>query len=625
MKRLSVWASLLFSVLCLFVFMGCGGGDDSGTTTALTGRVEGYAYLQGGAITLGNSATPPAGATALSGATLTIDGKSGSATTEASGRFLISDVPIGQRKLHVNGGGAPVLDVPLTVIKSTTIQTGTFATSRTQAVDTAKTAASGLGTVADFQILAPQQPLPVGTIVKPALGGDDAQDSPALTVTVAAPSYLVFVDQQPGARFQHPAAYYLVDAATGAITTTLNVSSWPRINSVSQYADDDLNATAQDLVQPGTRKVAPDKLKAEVSRAIRSRGRDHVPGATDPKTYALLIQGNSRSDMAADIPNVQEQLFGETGLSSPVEFSIWKPTGAENTNAKKQVLDLYNAICAKAREQDTILIYVTSHGSKNGGFYLQQGAKEDGSDVDEAILFPSLEMNTSLCKACHVIFIIDTCYAGEQMVELAVNTPPHAGQKLSVLASSSSAETSGGVTVENRKATGKALGGVFTNAFLNSLREYREVHSSAGQGNLKDIFDGAVAIMNSDSQHPQQVFKWDGTSCGAAPTLVSVTPTSVTAKHTVGDTSCPQGLGNVTLKNVSDHTVGYNLSMNSSYFNLSGELSGSLTPGQSKSWGLSFNCGKVPPLEASIGVTATAEEDGHTQTLSVPVTLNKGP
>ncbi|MGC4045835.1 MAG: caspase family protein [Armatimonas sp.] len=627
MKRLSVWASLLFPVLCLFVFLGCGGGgDDSGTPTVLQGRVEGYAYLQGGTIVIGNTATPPAGANALSGANLTIDGKSGSASTEASGHFLISNVPVGQRKLHVSGGGAPMLDLPLTVVGSATISPGVYAVSRSQAVDLAKTAAAGLGTVSDFQIMAPQQPLPTGTVVKPALGNDDGADDPALTVTLSAPHYLVFVDQQPGARFQHPAAYYLIDAATGGVAVR-NVSSWPRINSVNQYSNDDLNATAQDLVQEGTRKVVPPTFGPELSRAIQARTRDHVPDATDPKTYALLILGNTRSDMATDLVNVKAKLFGPGGLSGANEITTWEPAEEVNTNAVAQIKKKFEDICAKARPEDTILIYISSHGTRNGGVSIQQGVEADNQTTDPDYLFPFLDLNTSLCAACHAIFIVDTCFSGGQMVEMAVKSPPHVGQKLTFIASSSSAETSAGITTTNNAITGKRMGGVFTNAFLDALKSFSDAHGGAGQGNLQTIFDDLVKHM-PDYQHPQTVFKWDGSACGGMPTYVTVTPTpqeGFTAKHTVGTTSCPQTLGNMTLTNVSDHTVSYNLNVNSSYFNLGGGLSGSLSPGQSKSLGLSFNCGKVPPLTAAIGITATAEGHSDQQSLSVPVTLNSGP
>ena len=546
-----------------------------------------------------------------------------SVATDASGHFLVEGAPVGQRKMHVapTGGGA-ALDVPLTVIGSATIQTGAVAVSRSQAVDLAKAAAASLGTVGSFQILAPQQPLPVGTILKPALGGDDAKDDPALTVTVAAPQWLVFVDTQPGARFQHPAAFVLVDAQTGAVMTK-NVSSWPRLNGVSHYADDDKNAAAQDLAQAGTRAVAPPSRLARVASLLKSvPTRDHVPGAVDPKTYALLVDGNSRSDMAADLLNVKEQLFGAGGLSGPNEISTWSPAETVNLSAAAQIRALFDNICKKARPEDTILVYVSSHGSKSGAIYIQQGVESDESVTPDDILFPYIDFNTSKCAACHVIFIIDTCFSGQQMVDMAVKSPPHAGQKLTFIAASTSAETSAGITKANRAVTGKATGGVFTNAFLNALHDFSTANGGAGQGNLQKIFDNSLTIMNSTTQHPQTTFKWDGAACGAPVALIDVTPKEVVAKHTVGTTACPQSLGDLTLKNLTDHAVSYNLGSNSAYFNLSG-ASGSLSPGQSKSLGLSFNCGKVPPLSAGISISATSGSDS--QSLSIPVTLNAGP
>ncbi|MGC4045836.1 MAG: hypothetical protein QM758_18760 [Armatimonas sp.] len=628
MKRVSVWASLLFPLLCLFVFWGCGGGgDDSTNPTTKQGHVEGYAYLQSGIVVLTNSATPPAGATMLSGATITVDGKSGSTTTDATGKFLISNVPVGQRKLHVNGTGAPILDVPLTVIGSATIQTGEFPVDRAEARDLVKTAAASLGTVADFQILGTQQPLPTGTVIQPALGNDDGVDDSALTITLDAPHYLFFVDHEPGARFQHPATYYFVNANTGGVAAR-TASSWPRINEVTYYADDDKNATAQDLIQQGTRKRATSsKGNGSITRAVttRPRTRDHVPGASDPKTYALLIQGNARSDFAADLVNVQAKLFGTGGLSGNVEISTWKPTGAENKNAKKQILDLFNTICAKARAQDTILIYISSHATRHGVFFVQQGAEEDSSDVRADNIAPEKELDTSKCAACHVIFIMDTCHSGEMMLRIT-NNPSHAGQKLTILASATAEELSKGVTTTSSYLTLGLVdeGGRFTNAFLESLKTFSDANGGANQGNLLEIFDNAVIEMDSDVQHPQKAFLWDGTACGGTPTLVSVVPVSMVSQHTVGTTSCPQNLGNATLTNVSDKTITYIASVNSSYFNLTGGLTGTLAPGQSKTWAVSFNCGKVPPLEATINVIATVQGESHSQSVTIPITLNKG-
>ena len=612
--------------LAFLIFWGCGGGGDGGSSTnpALLGRAEGYAFLQSGIIVLSNSPTPPAGATALSGATITVDGKSGSVTTDSTGHFTVADVPVGQRKLHLSGGGT-TLDVPLTVIGAATIPIGTFVVSRTQAIDAAKTAVAGLGSLANFQILAAQQPLPSGAVVKPALGDDDGKDSTALTVTTATAQWFVFVDQQPGARFQHPAVFVFIDANTGAVTTR-SVSSWPRINSVHHYSDDDKNATAQDLVQVGTRKVLPTSGSQVVSDLQRIKPRlvtrDHVAGATNPKTYALLIDGNSRSDMFADLDNVQRQLFGPSGLSGPSEIKTWSPPETVNLNAVKQIKILFDDICAKARPEDTVLIYISSHGSKSGAIYIQQGIQSDESVTEDDFLFPYIDLNTSKCAACHVIFIVDTCYAGASMVDMAVKSPPHAGQKLTYIAASSSAETSGGITRYAHARTGKAAGGVFTNAFLNGLKDFSEANGGANQGNLQRIFDDAVKIMDSTTQHPQTVFKWDGMMCGAAPTLVTVTPTEIIEKHTVGSTSCPQTLPTISLKNISDYTVSYSASSGSSYFNL-GSGSGSLSPGQSKSLGLSFNCGKVPPLSSSISISASY--GSINQNLSIPITLNSGP
>jgi Caspase domain len=291
--------------------------------------------------------------------------------------------------------------------------------------------------------------------------------------------------------------------------------------------------------------------------------------------------------------------------------------------AKKQVLALYKEICDKARAQDTILIYVTTHGTENGAFTLQAGPVVEGTDTPTEYIFPYFDLNTSLCAACHVIFIMDTCYSGVQLLDMSVKSPPHAGQKLTFITAANSVETSGGITDSwVNFFTGRVAGGVFTNAFLESLKEFSTANGGATQSNLQKIFDDAVVKMDSEIQHPLTVFKWDGAVCGAAPTLVTVTPTAVVEKHTVGSTSCPQTLPTITVKNVSEFTVSYSASSGSSYFNLASS-SGTLAPGQSKSLGLSFNCGKVPPLSTSISLSASYSS--FNQSVSIPITLNSGP
>jgi hypothetical protein len=625
MRRLGVIVILLCLAMFSRFLVGCGGGGGGGTSTnsALVGNLEGYAFLQGGTITLRNSPTAPAGSTSLAGATVTVDAFTGTTTTDAAGHFLLRDVPVGQKRLHVTPqpAGAAPLDIPVTVLGGATLQVGTFTVSRQQAVDAAKQALAAPDPTA-LRILAPQQPLPTGTLLEPALGNDSGQPDPALSYTSPSPQWLVYVDHAPDQRFQHPVSYVLVDAETGAATVR-DASSWPRINGVSIYADDDKNAAAPDLVQVGTRKAEITRTAAaEIATVARSIGRDHVLGTTDPKTYALLIDGNSRSDMEADFNNVKASLFGPNGLSGAVEVKEWSPPLSGTVDARTEVKQLFNQICAQARPGDTILVYVTSHGSKLGGIYLQQGVESDESTTKDEVIYPFLDLDTSRCAACHVVFIIDTCYSGAAMVDMVAKSPPHAGQKLSMLVSSTSQETSGGITNRINAETGKTKGGLFTNAFLSSLKDFSQANGGAQQSNLQSIFDNAVQKMGSDRQHPQTVFRWDGQSCGAPPTLVSVTPEAVTATHTVGVTSCPQSLGTVTVKNLTDFSLSYTASINSSYFNV-GSTSGTLPAGGSKSLGLDFNCGKVPPLSAQLSLSASYS--GGSQTLTLPITLNKGP
>jgi hypothetical protein len=118
-------------------------------------------------------------------------------------------------------------------------------------------------------------------------------------------------------------------------------------------------------------------------------------------------------------------------------------------------------------------------------------------------------------------------------------------------------------------------------------------------------------------------FRWDGQSCGAPPAnLISVTPTSVTQTHTVGSTPCPQNLGSLSVKNLTSFSLSFSTLLDHGAFNLSNG-SGSLGPGQTKSIGLNFNCGQIPPISTSL--TVRANYNGSQQDVGIPITLNRGP
>src|ERR1044071_9168121 len=231
MKRARISISLIAAFAVLHSVASCGGGGGGGDGP-LSGGVEGFAFLVGGNILLLNSASsPPAGASPISGAAVTIDGWGGSASTSSTGRFLASGVPVGQRVMHVNGSGTS-LNVPLTVVAAATIQTGAFTLSRQQAIDAALAALPG--TPSDYRILASQQPLPTGVVLRPALGDDSGEHAPALDYAVPSPQFFIYADANAGERFQHDVLYILVDASTGVVTTR-PASSWPQLNGVNRY------------------------------------------------------------------------------------------------------------------------------------------------------------------------------------------------------------------------------------------------------------------------------------------------------------------------------------------------------------------------------------------------------
>ncbi len=105
---------------------------------------------------------------------------------------------------------------------------------------------------------------------------------------------------------------------------------------------------------------------------------------------------------------------------------------------------------------------------------------------------------------------------------------------------------------------------------------------------------------------------------------ISVSPSSVSATHYVGESECPQLVGTVTLTNVGSVATGWNVE--SDHTAIETDLSsGQLEPGESVEVDVEFNCETTDSVEAELTFTASIEGGESVEaTVSVTVTVSEG-
>jgi hypothetical protein len=453
---------------------GGGGGDSGGTTAAFgAGSVGGWLYRDAaGKVRLAYSAALPAGATPVRSATVTVAGTTASATTAADGSFTLTGIPAGLGTLTAKLG-ADSVQVPLTIVNKATVLVGDPPVTRSVAASAAKIEAAKIGDLKKADMLGTQQPLPAGVAVTSTLNHNDRLPTPPVPFTFASPQWLFYFDLSPQAKWMHDVLYVFVDAATGAITTKHGVS-WPALNDCSYYALADANVTSPDLIQAGTRAsvaVAAPEPPA-TTRAAPTRDHLDMGGCTNPKTYALLIRGDTGAGMEYDVGRVKS-LFGSDPF--PTAAQIYELICPGPANPKATMLAYLADMFKKAQACDYVVVYITSHGSAppDHVFFLNRGTRTaaDGTLVKISQTTSPTELDFSNCKACHIVVIVDTCYSGNWMPLTQTSFQSLNGREVVLMTASDASHTAIGLAQSDTFKIGSDTidvprGGLFTTMLL---------------------------------------------------------------------------------------------------------------------------------------------------------------
>jgi len=237
-----------------------------------------------------------------------------------------------------------------------------------------------------------------------------------------------------------------------------------------------------------------------------------VPDCTDPKTYAVVVQGDDDTDFAADPPKVPG-LFGTRALPPAESIVNIRTTGM--ADPRQAIIDAWNAQCARADYCDYVVFYLTTHGALthlgnqtvayHATLQLYPGQYGDGRRSKLARLRPA-DLAFAAGKACHVVIITDTCYSG--WWTRLLDTGPLAdatGKEVVVLTAAN----------ENQPAMGYRhasdvfdpsvganvvypTGGLFTQAILNEFK--KGFASDALYQDCIDAYTKASALVDRNSR-----------------------------------------------------------------------------------------------------------------------------
>ena len=510
------------ALVAALVANACGGAPATTARVTPTGTIQGYLFATApGTILLGRSQTPPAGATPVANTAVTledspVDAKSTvpsrDGKTDANGFVSFSGVPAGLWSLHVPRSGGAAATFPLTVIPNATLIWGPPTVDRSQALEVARKAIGALPADRAF-VLAPLSPFPAGVSITPALGNDNGDADPALEVKTSALQWFFYADLASDLRFQHPTKFVLVDAETG-VATAKDESSWPLINGASFYASSSKNIdTADALVLPPKRPgaIAPVTRVPDAGGprpAFLAPWGDHVPGCSKAVTYSLLIQGSDEGAMENDIENIQNT------LAKGSMQSVWKPT--PGGHPLDEVQALWKKIQSQATECDSVLIYITSHGTRGGTAKLETDlVGKNGIPVDFQS-FGASTLDFKNCRACHILIIIDSCYSGKMLNDFAKVLQPLPGRKATVMSAADATHESGSYSWYNLKgSTGSAFTNALTDAVSGGTTDPAQAFDKANVDIAGTAFTDAIAKQNPQYWTRKLV---PGETCAPIPT-----------------------------------------------------------------------------------------------------------
>jgi len=319
--------------------------------------------------------------------------------------------------------------------------------------------------------------------------------------TIARPSWLFYVDDDPFAEWSHAGRIFLY-ASSGDNVDIQNVGGYPEIQGASgewvivesQLARDkqaaaqqlDPVSAAQLLRLPGDRDHYSDRIPCK----------DLAPAAKTSacKKYALLVKGASKTPPfeAGATPAEKDISENVANVQSALATHGFETTVAASANDLK---DQVETLAAKVKCCDEVILYYSGQGARSESAFPSANEPYPADHVarrahylvlDKPISGTELRESLGKLKTCHLQVVIDASYSGGFINALGqlpglesfrassrFDEPSYAGGVDRVLLSN-------GLTVTD--PYGRAQGGLgseFTSGFVKGLKAAPPDASSA--------------------------------------------------------------------------------------------------------------------------------------------------
>jgi hypothetical protein len=316
-------------------------------------------------------------------------------------------------------------------------------------------------------------------------------------LTVDNDSWFFFVDEQPGANWEHNAKYVLVNKASGAVksisakTPPANIMEHRPLNKI---AESELKIMKSNI------KLVRDKIAIKPIRILKQ------------KRYAVLVSGgwNASSNYSRywnDMSFMYKALKQKYGFKDSEIFVLYA-NGTHSPNedldgdgtddvdyaaTKANLTTVMNNVATNIPNNGKFFFYSTNHGGTSGGYdaYLYLWG-EWITDAEFATL-------TKNIKCAEAIYTMEQCYSGGMIDNiLQAQTYPCSNPKVSVMSAAKHDEPSWACDTEGSydeyvyhwtsAVFGKTPTGTVVNADANSDGKVtvREAHDYAKSHDSRD-------------------------------------------------------------------------------------------------------------------------------------------
>ncbi|MBK8237806.1 MAG: caspase family protein [Deltaproteobacteria bacterium] len=225
------------------------------------------------------------------------------------------------------------------------------------------------------------------------------------TIAIESDAWFFWIDDEPGARFDHPTRYVLVDRASGELTVH-DAKWWPILDGAPLWTDADDYWDADAWVWAS----APGRRGA-LGGSAPSFGGACQPGFGTALVYNGFEAGQSgEEDFAFDAANMGETLAG-------LGFDVTQgtPTGAAGDIDAAGLDDWFTRKAQELGPGDNLVVYITGHGIDVTEKFVGTLGHGEAGGIYSADLAKQL---AKFDPGVEIIVIVDACHSESMLLDL---------------------------------------------------------------------------------------------------------------------------------------------------------------------------------------------------------------